>query len=108
MASATIARDISTYQEREGSHSALHIHTLGCKVNQAESETIAAALLSAGWTRAETADTSDVNILNTCTVTGEADTKNRKAIRSLLRAGDMPLIVTGCAINIDDNAYGGI
>lgn len=65
-------------------------------------------MLSAGWTRAETADTSDVNILNTCTVTGEADTKNRKAIRSLLRAGDMPLIVTGCVINIDDNAYGGI
>lgn len=55
--------------------------------------------------RAETAAASDVNILNTCTVTGEADAKNRKAIRSLLRAGNMPLIVTGCAINIDNNAY---
>ncbi len=84
-----------------------HIHTLGCKVNQAESETMAAALLAAGWEKAGGAADCDVAILNTCTVTGEADAKNRKAIRMLLRANDTaPIIVTGCAINIDANRYG--
>ena len=53
----------------------------------AESEAIAAALLALGWTRATDAAGCDVAILNTCTVTGEADAKNRKALRTLLRAG---------------------
>lgn len=82
-----------------------HIHTLGCKVNRAESETIAAALLKAGWEPVETPEGSDLMILNTCTVTGEADTKNRKSIRSLLKRGEAPLLVTGCAINIDADFY---
>ena len=85
-----------------------YIYTLGCKVNQAESELISASLLSAGWMRADTAADADVIILNSCTVTGEADAKNRKAIRSLLRAGNAPLIVTGCAININAGHYADI
>ena len=81
-----------------------HIHTLGCKVNRAESETIAAALIDAGWTQCE-AQAADVAIVNTCTVTGEADTKNRKIIRGLLKAGAAHVIVTGCAINIASDHY---
>lgn len=61
----------------------------------AESEAIAAALLALGWTRATDAADCDVAILNTCTVTGEADAKNRKALRTLLRAGKAAIIVTG-------------
>ena len=81
-----------------------HIHTLGCKVNRAESETIAAALIDAGWTQCA-AESADVAIVNTCTVTGEADTKNRKIIRGLLKAGAAHVIVTGCAINIASDHY---
>lgn len=81
-----------------------HIHTLGCKVNRAESETIAAALIDAGWTQGEAKD-ADVAIVNTCTVTGEADTKNRKIIRALLKAGAAHVVVTGCAINIAADHY---
>lgn len=81
-----------------------HIHTLGCKVNRAESETIAAALIDAGWTQSEAKD-ADVAIVNTCTVTGEADTKNRKIIRALLKAGAAHVVVTGCAINIAADHY---
>lgn len=81
-----------------------HIHTLGCKVNRAESETIAAALIDAGWTQGEAKD-ADVAIVNTCTVTGEADTKNRKIIRALLKAGAVHVVVTGCAINIAADHY---
>ena len=61
----------------------------------AESEAIAAALLALGWTRATDAADCDVAILNTCTVTGEADAKNRKVLRTLLRAGKAAIIVTG-------------
>ncbi len=71
----------------------------------AESEAIAAALLTLGWTRATDAAGCDVAILNTCTVTGEADAKNRKALRTLLRAGKAAIIVTGCAVNIDTARY---
>lgn len=86
-----------------------HIHTLGCKVNHAESETLAATLLAAGWRRAANAADCDIAILNTCTVTGEADAKNRKAIRTLLRANaTAPVIVTGCAVNIDVERYAAI
>lgn len=81
-----------------------HIHTLGCKVNRAESETIAAALIDAGWRQSEAKD-ADVAIVNTCTVTGEADTKNRKIIRALLKAGAAHVVVTGCAINIAADHY---
>lgn len=74
----------------------------------AESEAIAAALLALGWTRATDAADCDVAILNTCTVTGEADAKNRKALRTLLRAGKAAIIVTGCAVNIDAARYADI
>ena len=74
----------------------------------AESEAIAAALLALGWTRATDAAGCDVAILNTCTVTGEADAKNRKALRTLLRAGKAAIIVTGCAVNIDAARYADI
>lgn len=77
---ATIARQEPDAPETRGVLiPRFHIHTLGCKVNMAESEAIAAALLALGWTRATDAAGCDVAILNTCTVTGEADAKNRKA-----------------------------
>ena len=84
-----------------------HIHTFGCKVNRAESENIAARLLAAGWQQAPAAE-CDIAIVNTCTVTGEAEVKNRKEIRALLRAGCAHVIVTGCAINIDAGHYADI
>ena len=74
----------------------------------AESEAIAAALLALGWTRATDAADCDVAILNTCTVTGEADAKNRKVLRTLLRAGKAAIIVTGCAVNIAAARYADI
>lgn len=85
-----------------------YIHTLGCKVNQAESETIAAVLLADGWAQADDVAGCDLAIFSTCTVTGESDTKNRKVIRALLRKTDAPVIVTGCAVNIDASHYADI
>ncbi len=76
----------------------VYLKTLGCKVNQVESELLAAHLQSEGY--ALTADESEAEVVfvNTCTVTGEADAKARKAIR---RAAAFPqvkrVVVTGCA-----------
>jgi threonylcarbamoyladenosine tRNA methylthiotransferase MtaB len=77
------------------------VRTLGCKVNRAESETIVAELLGRGVLLAGE-DEADVIVVNTCTVTGEADAKARKAIRQALAASKSPLVVvTGCLAAVD-------
>lgn len=76
-----------------------HITTHGCRVNRVESDAIAAKLMAAGWESAPLEE-ADIALLNTCTVTGEADHKNRKAIRQALKRQAGPVLVTGCAINI--------
>lgn len=74
--------------------------TLGCKVNQAESDTIASALPAAQVVRVQ-AD-ADIIVVNTCTVTGEADHKARKAVRHALgQPGSPTVIVTGCLAALD-------
>ena len=76
-----------------------HIITHGCRVNRVESDAIAAQLLAAGWEQAPL-EKAQIALLNTCTVTGEADHKNRKAIRQALKRQDGPVLVTGCAVNV--------
>jgi threonylcarbamoyladenosine tRNA methylthiotransferase MtaB len=76
---------------------AVRIETLGCKVNQADSETLAAQLLGHGYRIARPGESAAVIIVNTCTVTHVADAKARKLIRRLARANPQAaLIVTGC------------
>lgn len=80
------------------------IRTLGCKLNRAESEQIVSRLLGSGF-EAVAEDEADVVVVNTCTVTGEADAKARKAIRQALKASSAPLVVvTGCLAALDDGA----
>lgn len=75
--------------------------TLGCKVNRVESEAIAAELIGKGAVVADE-DRASVVVINTCTVTGEADTKARKAVRQALRApGNPVVVVTGCLAALD-------
>ena len=74
---------------------------LGCKVNRVESDAAAAQLLAAGG-RAVTEAEADLVVVNTCTVTGEAEKKTRKAVRRALRAnGHARVVVTGCAAALD-------
>lgn len=75
--------------------------TLGCKVNRVESEDIAADLIGRG-ARIVDEDEAAVVVVNTCTVTGEADAKARKAVRHALKAAGSPLVVvTGCLASVD-------
>lgn len=78
---------------------------LGCKVNRVESDAFEAVLLGKGFSRASEEE-SDVIVVNTCTVTGEAEKKTRKAVRRALRSNDHArVVVTGCAAAIDPEAF---
>ena len=73
------------------------IHTLGCKLNQADSDALARRFVSAGYRLADSEAGADVVVLNTCTVTATADAKARQILRSSHRANPNALIVaTGC------------
>ena len=73
------------------------IETHGCKLNQAESEALAYALLNAGYRVVNTREHPDVYILNTCTVTHVADSKARQALRAVRRRNpDVSLVAVGC------------
>lgn len=73
------------------------IYTLGCKVNQYESQVIAEALRERGYTLVEPDAKADVYIVNSCTVTSESDRKNRQIVRRLRRQNpDAAVLLTGC------------
>lgn len=72
-------------------------HTLGCKLNFAETAAIAQALADKGVARAQPGDHPDLVIVNTCSVTELADKKSRQYIRSIAkRHPAAKIIVTGC------------
>ena len=72
------------------------IITLGCKVNEYESEVMENLLDNHGYIKSEN---PDICIVNTCTVTNQADSKSRKTIRSLKRKyPNSIIVVAGCMI----------
>ncbi|HIA47745.1 MAG TPA: tRNA (N(6)-L-threonylcarbamoyladenosine(37)-C(2))-methylthiotransferase MtaB, partial [Candidatus Hydrogenedentes bacterium] len=73
------------------------IHTLGCRLNQSESLILQDQLREQGYEIVPYGEPADLAIVNTCTVTNDADTKSRKAIRGFIR--DNPnayMAVIGC------------
>lgn len=74
------------------------ITTLGCKVNQCESETIASALKKYGFSKfAADQEEPQFCIINTCTVTRKASMQSRQEIRKAIRSyPNAKIIVTGC------------
>ncbi len=79
-----------------GNRTAL-FHTLGCKLNFAETSTVARLFAEKGIRRIQTGETPDICVVNTCSVTELADKKCRQAIRGLIKKyPDAVIIVTGC------------
>lgn len=73
------------------------ITTLGCKLNQYESECIRQSLVGRDWEFRSFGEKADYYIINTCTVTGKTDSRCRNAIRRARKASpDSTIIVTGC------------
>ena len=72
-------------------------HTLGCKLNYAETSTIARIFAERGIRRAQPGEVPDICVVNTCSVTELADKKCRQTIRRLAnRYPDAVIVVTGC------------
>lgn len=75
----------------------LRTTTLGCKVNQYETEYVRQGLLGVGYQDAGTGEVADLCIVNTCTVTREGDAKSRQMIRRLARENPAAeIVVMGC------------
>lgn len=72
-------------------------YTLGCKVNQYESQAIGESLRKRGYEIIDGKETSDIVIVNSCTVTAAADQKTRQAVRRFKRQNPNGVVVlTGC------------
>src|SRR5579884_2380325 len=75
--------------------------TLGCKVNQSETDLLARQFAAAGYTCVPFEDIADVYVVNTCTVTHVADRKSRQMLGQARRANpDALLVATGCYASI--------
>ena len=73
------------------------LDTLGCKLNQADTELLARQFVDAGYCLISAVDEADIYILNTCTVTHMADRKSRQRLRLARRRNPSALVVaTGC------------
>ncbi len=81
---------------------AIAYHTLGCKVNQYETEKIREELERAGLVTVPFSSPADAYIINTCSVTSVADGKSRAAVRRALRQNpDAYVIVAGCYAELE-------
>lgn len=70
-------------------------HTLGCKVNQYETEAMKEQFIAAGFEIVDEDDFADVYVINTCTVTNIADRKSRQYIRRMKKKNpDSVIVVT--------------
>jgi threonylcarbamoyladenosine tRNA methylthiotransferase MtaB len=75
----------------------LRVATLGCKVNQYETELVRQGLGQVGYRDCEGDDEADLCIVNTCTVTAEGDAKSRQLVRRLARQNPAArIVVMGC------------
>ena len=78
--------------------------TLGCKLNFAETSSIASSLKVLGVVNAKEGEPADICIVNTCTVTDVADSKGRQAIKKIIRQNPNALVVvTGCYAQLKHN-----
>ena len=81
------------------------VTTMGCKVNSYESELISEAFKSENWITVPSSEEADLYIVNTCTVTQEADRQARREVRKAVKTNpNAMVIVTGCYAQMDADA----
>lgn len=81
-------------------------YTLGCKVNQYETEKIREEMESLGFQTVPYPGPADVIVVNSCTVTGIADAKSRSAVRRAIRKNpDAIVVATGCSVELDPHTF---
>lgn len=80
--------------------------SLGCKVNFAEMADLAGVLAAAGCDVVPESESADVRVLNSCTVTTQADATTRQRIARLRRSDPAAhLVLTGCSVDANPGAY---
>lgn len=84
----------------------IFVYTLGCRVNQCESEAIAQSFSDNNHEILKTADGADLVIVNTCTVTSKAEQKARRVIR--IFAKQAVTVVTGCYAQVNPTEVEGL
>lgn len=81
-------------------------HTFGCKANQYDTERIRQELELRGAETALHADAADIAVINTCTVTNQADANARRLVRRLRRQHpDLRIVVAGCSTSFREAEY---
>ncbi|MBR7033227.1 MAG: tRNA (N(6)-L-threonylcarbamoyladenosine(37)-C(2))-methylthiotransferase MtaB [Clostridia bacterium] len=81
------------------------LFTLGCRVNQYESDAIGELLRSEGFLPAPRGEAADVYVINTCAVTAESERKSRQLIRRARAANpSATVVVTGCSAELEGAA----
>jgi len=83
----------------------IKFHTLGCRLNFFETDGLYSVLKDKGFSLADTNESANYIVVNTCTVTNKADVKNRSIIRNAIRSNPgAKIFVTGCYAETDKNA----
>ncbi len=82
------------------------VYTLGCRLNQCESEAIADSFSQEGFTIVEEQVPADLYVVNTCTVTSKAEQKARRMIRKF--AMQAPTLATGCYAQVNEDELKGL
>ena len=77
--------------------------TLGCRVNRYETDAMRRLFLDKGFEVTEDASEADCCVVNTCSVTGEADRKSHQMLRKMARLNpDAVVVATGCSAELAD------
>jgi threonylcarbamoyladenosine tRNA methylthiotransferase MtaB len=83
--------------------------TLGCRLNQVETQEMAALMAARGFRGAAAGEPAGIYVVNTCTVTGRADFSDRQLIRRIRRENpDAVVVVTGCWAQTDPDTVAGL
>ena len=101
----------SSSEKKEASATAkrVGITTMGCKVNTFESELIGETLKTNDWHVVPSVEEADLYLINTCTVTREADRQARQEVRKAIKRNPEALVVvTGCYAQMDPEACSAI
>ena len=94
-----------TLSEQIAQETTFAVTTLGCKVNQADSEAIGEQMSAAGFVQRDFTEDADIYIVNTCTVTHLGDRSSRQMIaQAQRRRPDALLVVTGCYAELNPQA----
>jgi threonylcarbamoyladenosine tRNA methylthiotransferase MtaB len=99
---------VREYAARAGAKT-VAFYTLGCKVNQYDTEAMREAFLASGYSLVDFEDIAAVYVINTCTVTARGDAKSRQAIRRARRRNPKAVVaVTGCYPQVDPGQVTGM